>query len=397
MDVSGSNRKRIGLLVDSLVGGGAERVALNFADAFRTMGHDVHIFIIRNEVTHDTGSHPIHPLSETGVLAKSRLINKFLLARQLRQAIAAIEADGKAFDFFISNAEDMDRLSGIARLPNVFIRYRNSMLHFLGCKVGNKTGLKRAIRQYRWLRKFRRIYSGRHIVAITEAMKKELLGEVGLKPASISVIYNPFDFENLRRLAAERAPVPSEPYIVYSARISGRKNQELLIRAWLESGVPHKLVLVGGTTDEKEEAYLEYLKSLVGQLGGEGRVIFAGFQKNPYPWVKNAALFAMSSESEGLPTVLIEALILGTPVVSTDCPTGPSEILTGPLAEFLSPVGNVPALAANIRKALDSYPPIDDSRLASFRNDYAIQRYLAHVEEVTGNRLSHNAKGNPAA
>jgi len=227
MDASGSNRKRIGLLVDSLVGGGAERVALNFADAFRALGHDVHIFIIRNEVTHDTGGHPVHALSETGVLAKSRLVNKFLLARQLRQVIAAIETDGKPFNFFISNAEDMDRLAGIARLPNVFIRYRNSMLHFLGCKIGNKTGLKRAIRQYRWLRKFRRVYSGRHIVAITEAMKKELLEEVGLEPASISVIYNPFDFENLRRLAEEPATLPDEPYIVYSARISGRKDQEL--------------------------------------------------------------------------------------------------------------------------------------------------------------------------
>lgn len=384
MNASASNRKRIGLLVDSLVGGGAERVALNFADTFRALGHDVHIFIIRNEVAHDINDHRVHALSETGVLAKSRLVNKFLLARRLRQAIAAIEANGKPFDFFISNAEDMDRLSGIAHLPNVFIRYRNSMLHFLGCKVGNKTGLKRAIRQYRWLRKFRHIYSGHHIVAITEAMKKELLEEVGLKPASITVIYNPFDFENLRRLAAEPAPVPDDPYIVYSARISGRKNQELLIRAWAKSGIPHRLVLVGGTTDEKEENYLRHLQALIRELGVEDRVTFTGFQKNPYPWVKQAALFVMSSESEGLPTVLIEALILGTPVVSTDCPTGPSEILTGPLAEFLSPVGDASALAANICKALDSYPPIDDAQLARFRNDYAVGRYLEHIRQEIG-------------
>ncbi len=383
MNSPASGNKRIGLLVDSLVGGGAERIALNFADSFTALGHDVHVFIIRNEVEHDIGSHRIHALSETGVLAKSRPLNKFLLARRLRQIIAAIEADGKPFDFFISNAEDMDRLSGIARLPNVFIRYRNSMLHFLGCKIGNKTGFKRAIRQFRWLRKFRRIYGGRHIVAITEAMKKELLERVGLKPASLAVIYNPFDFAGLRRRAEEPAPVPQTPYIVYSARISGRKNQALLIRAWLESGVPHQLVLVGGTTDEKEEAYLAELKDLVRKLGVEERVTFTGFQKNPYPWVKHAALFAMSSDSEGLPTVLIESLILGTPVVSTDCPTGPSEILTGQFAEYLSPVGDVSALARNIRKALDAYPAIDDEFLGRFRNDYAIGRYLAHVERVT--------------
>ncbi len=377
-----SRTKRIGLLVDSLIGGGAERMALNFADKFAELGHDVHIIIARNEIEHDVAGRHIYALSEDGILSRSRPINKLLLARRLRNIVSSIEADGKPFDFFISNAEEMDRLSGIARLPNVFIRYRNSMLHFLASKLGSKTGLKRAVRLFRWTRKFRRIYDSRHIVAITEAMKRELLEDVGLRPASITVIYNPFDFEGLRRRSEEPTPVPDEPYIVYSARISSRKNQELLIYAWLEACVPHKLVLVGGTTDEKEEAYLRHLKAIVKKLGVEDRVIFTGFQKNPYPWVKNAALFAMSSESEGLPTVLIEALILGTPVVSTDCPTGPSEILIGKFAQFLSPVGEISGLTANIRAALREYPPIDDEFLARFRNDYAVQRYLEHFDEL---------------
>jgi glycosyltransferase involved in cell wall biosynthesis len=378
-----NNRKRIGLLVDSLIGGGAERVALNFAENFTALGHDVHVFIVRDEIEHETGNLPIHALSADGRLAGIRPLNKLLLARRLRQVVASIEADGKPFDFFISNAEDADRISGIARLPNVFVRYRNSMMHFLGCKLGDKTGLKRAVRRFRWLRKFRRIYGGRHIVAITEAMKRELLEDMGIRPASMAVIYNPFDFEALRQRAEEPAPLPTQPYIVYSARIGGRKDQELLIRAWREADVPHQLVLVGGTTDEKEEGYLRHLKALVRELGVEDRVVFAGFQKNPYPWVKGAALFAMSSNSEGLPTVLIESLILRTPVVSTDCPTGPSEILTGEFARFLSPVGDVSALARNIRDALEAYPPIDDAFLAKFRNDYAIRRYLEHVEAVT--------------
>jgi glycosyltransferase involved in cell wall biosynthesis len=382
MDSSTFKRKRIGLLIDSLVGGGAERVILNFADSFEALGHDVHIIIVRNQIEHDTRAHHIHTLSETGVLVRSRPLNKLLLARRLRRLVAAIEADGKSFDFFISNAEDADRLSGIARLPNVFVRYRNSMMEFLAAKVGNKTGLRRSFRHFRWLRKFRRIYGGRHIVAITEAMKKELLQDVRLRPASIAVIYNPFDFDKLRQLAAESVPLPRDPYIVYAARISGRKNQELLIRAWLASGVPHKLVLLGGTTDEKEEHYLRHLQEVIRTVGVEDRVIFTGFQKNPYPWVRHAALFTMSSNSEGLPTVLIEALILGTPVVSTDCPTGPAEILTGSLSPFLSPVGDVAALAANIRKALAGYPTIDDDMLARFRSNYVIGRYLEHAERV---------------
>jgi glycosyltransferase involved in cell wall biosynthesis len=380
-------RRRVGLLVDSLVGGGAERVALNFAEKFIELGHDAHVIILRNEVEHDTGQVPVHTLSETGLLSANRVINKLLLVRRLKQAVAGIEADGKRFDFYISNAEDMDRLSGMARLPYAFVRYRNSMLKFYEAKVGESRGLKRRVRQVHWLRKFRRIYGGRHIVTVSKAMQHELTEVMGIRPASITTIYNPFGFERLRRLAEELAPVPSEPYIVYAARMSGRKAQLDLVRAYAQAQVPHKLVLLGGTTSEAERAYEAEIQAEVIALGLKDQVLFPGFATNPYPWIKHAALFAMSSLSEGLPTVLIEALILGTPVVSTDCPTGPSEILTGALARFLSPVGDTEALAQNIREALADYPTVDDDFLAQFRDDYAIEQYLEHFEALS--RTSH--------
>lgn len=378
-----NQNKRIGLLIDSLIGGGAERVVLNFAEKFAELGHDVHVLLIRDEIEHETGDLRIHALSEDGKLARSRPINKLLLARRMREIVASIEADGKRFDFFISNAEDSDRISGIARLPKVFIRYRNSMVHFLDRKIGNATGVKRAIRRFRWLRKFQRIYGARHIITVSKALEQELVEVIGIRPASITTIYNPFDFERLRRLASEPAPVPDVPYVVYVARFGERKNQELLVRAFVEANIPHKLVLVGGAYSDAERAYLERLKSLIAELGIGDRVILPGFQKNPYPWIKHAALFGMASESEGLPTVLIESLILGTPVVSTDCPTGPREILTGKLASYLSPVGDASALARNIRKALVEYPPIDDESLARFRSDCVIRQYLEHAASVT--------------
>lgn len=378
-----SGHRRIGLLVDSLVGGGAERVALNFAEKFIELGHDAHVVILRNQVEHDVGRVPVHALTDTGVLSPNRVINKLLLVRRLRQVIASIEADGKAFDFFISNAEDMDRLSGMARLPYAFVRYRNSMLKFYEAKVGESKGIKRRVRQMRWLRKFRRIYGGRHIVTVSKAMQYELTEVMGIRPASITTIYNPFGFERLRKLAEESAPVPAEPYIVYAARMSGRKAQLDLVRAYAQAQVPHKLVLLGGTTSDAERAYEAEVQAAVATLGLQDRVLFPGFAANPYPWIKHAALFAMSSLSEGLPTVLIESLILGTPVVSTDCPTGPSEILMGDLARFLSPVGDTEALARNICQALAAYPTVDDDYLACFRDDYAIGQYLEHFEVLS--------------
>lgn len=376
-------RKRVGLLVDSLVGGGAERIALNFAEAFRRLGYDAHLIIIRNEIEHDTGNVPVHTLSENGILSSSRPINKFLLARRLRQVVAGIEADGKKFDFFISNAEDMDRLSAQARLPLVFIRYRNAMTPVIKSKIGQTRGLKRHIRTWRWYAKFRRIYGDRHIVTVSRALERDMVETVGIRPASITTIYNPFDFDRIRRLADEPAPVPREPYIVYVARISGRKAQHVLVEALARSGLPHKLVLLGGTTSEAEREYQTFLEARIAELGLQDQVLLPGFFKNPYPWIKHAQLFAMSSVGEGLPTVLVESLILGTPVVSTDCPTGPSEVLIGKLAPYLSPVGDAAALAANMQKALAAYPPLEEAQLERFRDEYSIGQYLRQFEKLT--------------
>ncbi|MBS1189849.1 MAG: WbwB [Rhodocyclaceae bacterium] len=385
----GAAEMRIGLLIDSLVGGGAERMALNFAEKFRDLGHEAHLFILRNDIQHDAGDIPVHIVTETDQLVAWRPLNKWLLAQALRRAVARVEAGSGPFDFFISNAEDMDRLSRMAGLPWVLIRYRNSLREYIAAKVGTTTGLKRRVRSWRWTRKFRGIYGGRHIVAISKEMARELTEDCGIRPASMTTIYNPFNFERIRALADEPAPdLPNEPYIIYVARFCARKDQETLLRAYVQAGVTQPLVLLGGTTSPHEEAYKAHIERLIGELGLTGKVIIPGFRTNPYPWIKHAALFAMSSRSEGLPLVLVEALVLGVPVVSTDCPTGPDEILVGEFARFLSPVGDPAALAANIRQALLAYPASDDSLIAKFSDDVAIDHYLTHFATLSGKEPS---------
>lgn len=381
MNSDTNNGRRVGLFVDSLMGGGAERVALNFAAKFIEMGHDAHVFVLHPPIEHRVGSVPIHLVSEQERLAGWRPLNKWCYARRIRALIRDIEADGKQFDFFISNAEDSDRLTRMADLKPVFIRYRNSLVHFLKGKVGNARGFKRFIRKRRWLSKFRRIYSG-HLVTVSKALEDELVNAVGLRPASITTIYNPFNFEQLRQLADEPAALPTQPYIIYAARLTPRKRQDLLLRAYALADVKLPLVLLGGVSGPDGLAYESEIRKLAAELGIADRVIFEGFHQNPYPWIQNASLFAMASDSEGLPTVLIESLILRTPVVSTDCPTGPGEILTGELARFLSPVDDAAALAANVRAALESYPPIADEHIERFRSEAVILAYLSHFESL---------------
>jgi glycosyltransferase involved in cell wall biosynthesis len=266
----------------------------------------------------------------------------------------------------------------MAGLRNVYVRYRNSMVAYLEHKIGHTTGFKRQLRRLRWLAKFRRIYGDRDMITVSEALRHEVADVVKVKPRSLRTIYNPFDFEALRARGGEPAPVPTVPYIVCAARYAGRKRQDLLLEAFARARVPHKLVLLGGVYTESDRRWKASIHALIRRLKLADRVIALDFQNNPYPWIKNADLFAMASDNEGLPSVLIEALILGTPVVSTDCPTGPREILDGDLACFLSPVGEAEPLARNIERALAAYPPISDARLARFEAGRVIDTYLGY-------------------
>ena len=377
---------RIGLLIDTLIGGGAERITLNFAEQFSQLGHDVHIFLVENQVQHivDNNKFKIHAISEDGVLSNNKFINKLALSKKLKGKVKEIEQkDNKEFLFFISSSEDMDRLSKMAGLKNTIIRYRNSIIAFLEHKIGNKTGLKKIQRSIRWKSKFNSTYGNRHLVTVSKALINEF-STLGITPKTVINIYNPFDFDRIRERGAEPADLPQEPYIIYAAKLENRKRQDVLLKAYAKSGIQQKLVLLGGTYTKSDENWKRQMQRLAEELNISDRVIFAGFHTNPYPWVKNAELFAMSSDNEGLPTVLIESLILGTKVVSTDCPTGPSEILTGDLARFLSPVEDHDALAKNMTAALSEYPEITEELISKYNSKTVAEKYISHAQTLFG-------------
>ena len=136
-------------------------------------------------------------------------------------------------------------------------------------------------------------------------------------------------------------------------RLTEQKDFSTLIHAFAQvrQGHPARLLILG----EGEER--PALEALVRKLGLEQDVNFPGWVENPYPYMVRASLFVLSSRWEGLPTVLIEALCCGTPAVSTDCPSGPREILRGGQYGQLVPVGDADALARAIETALDDKAP----------------------------------------
>ena len=168
----------------------------------------------------------------------------------------------------------------------------------------------------------------------------------GLK-GRISTVYIPIDIERISEMGSLPLSAGSDdrPYILGVGRLMPQKGFDILLHAYAlarEQGLQHRLVIVG---EGRERLKLE---SLIKDLQLSEHVLLAGFQENPYSWMKGAELFVSSSRFEGFCRVLAEAQALGTPVVSTDCPDGPAEVLQNGESGILVGNENADALAAGI-------------------------------------------------
>ena len=196
-----------------------------------------------------------------------------------------------------------------------------------------------------------------YVVSICKEMAEEGARLFPWLKDKFVVIYNGVRQERIERLAAEKITHPlwsqlaEEGYILAVERLEeSQKDLTTLIKAYAilasrMSALP-QLVVLGEGRDR------DLLQELIRQHRLEHRIHLLGFTQNPYPWMKQARMMVHSSKFEGLPTVLIEALMLGKFVVSTSCPTGPREILDDGKAGVLVPVGDTQAMATAIQAVL---------------------------------------------
>ena len=193
----------------------------------------------------------------------------------------------------------------------------------------------------------------------------------GLK-GRISTVYIPIDIERIRELGLAELPGrPSDsPYILGVGRLMPQKGFDVLLGAYAKAkvaGLKHKLIIVGEGRERKR------LENMISELELNEDVLLAGFQENPYAWMKKADVFVSSSRFEGFCRVLAEAQALGTPVVSTDCPDGPAEVLQHGRSGILVENENADAIAGGIMTMIG-----DRDRMKEFS-----EKGLERVEEFT--------------
>lgn len=222
------------------------------------------------------------------------------------------------------------------------------------------------------------------VVAVSRGAADDLARASGLPRDGVEVVYNPV-ITPAALAAARRAPdhpwfAPGQPPVILGVgRLTRQKDFPALIRAFAEVRRRRagRLIILGEGEDR------DGLIALIGELGLTGDVALPGFRDNAMAYMARSALFVLSSAWEGLPTVLIEALAAGTRVVSTDCPSGPREILQEGRLGALVPVGDVPALAEAMLDALEQPAgtvPLD--ALTPFTRDAAVDHYLRLIENV---------------
>lgn len=230
------------------------------------------------------------------------------------------------------------------------------------------------------LKRFLWFYSWADAIApVSQGVANDLKDIAGRPLERVRVIYNPVVTPDLLALAQESVNHPwfaskATPVIVGVGRLNVQKDFSTLIRAFakVRQYLPAKLMILG----EGEER--SQLEALIGELGLSEEVALPGFASNPYAFMSKAAVFVLSSAYEGLPTVLIEAMAVGTPVVSTDCPSGPKEILASGKYGSLVPVGDVQALANAIVSALKHPTDIEalQQQAQKFSLETAVDSYL---------------------
>lgn len=229
-------------------------------------------------------------------------------------------------------------------------------------------------------------------VAVSQGVAADLARYTKVDPAKIRTVYNPVVGPELLARSRETPPhpwfAPGEPPVVLGVgRLGVQKDFATLVRAFAEVSKtsPARLVILG-EGDKRGE-----LEALVRDLGLEARVSLPGFVANPFAYMARADTFVLSSRFEGLPGALIQAMACGAKVVSTDCPSGPAEILQSGALAPLVPIGDPPALAAAITASLrlSAAPLTLAARARDFSEARALPGYLeallpGHTERAVG-------------
>lgn len=342
-------------LLPDLGGGGAERLTIDLLAGFVARGAKVDLVLMARQGE-------FLPLVPEGV----RIID--LGAKRLRSALAPLRdyLEAERPDALLAAMWPLTTVAQLAVLgmkqrPRLVLSEHCALLEQYAGQRGTLAALRASLRGYRF---------ADGLVAVSASLGAEIATLAGLPSARVTTIHNPID-PPLRSNRLSPWDGCTGKRILAVGKLKAQKNQVLLIDAFARLAADATLAIVG------EGELRPQLEAQIAALGLQDRVLLPGFSATPGDWYAGADLFVLPSEYEGFGNVLVEAMHCGLPVVATDCPYGPAEVLGHGQWGRLVPRGDPAALAAAITAELAA--PRDEvaqrARAAQFAAEHAVAAY----------------------
>ncbi len=339
---SGFGVCKVLFFISALRGGGAERVLLTILKRLDRKRFEPHLLLFRREgdlLGEVPGDVPVYELGITGHELSRELLPMVSRYREITHSIAP-----QAVVSFLWEP-NIVALMGRGGSPGgyrVAVSERINLSSKLDAMCGrNRMKRMACIFLTQWL--YRR---ADRIIAVCGGVADDLF-RMGVRNAATSFIYNPVDIAGIEARMDEPADY-ARPYIMFAGRLTRQKNIPLLLRAFRAVRDEFGLDLLILGTGEEEAS----LRAMAMEMGIAESVRFAGYEPNPYRYMARARAFVLPSDFEGFPNVLVEAMACLTPVISTDCPSGPSEIIEHGRTGMLVRMGDAEGMAGALRMVL---------------------------------------------
>ena len=354
-------KKKIAIVIRDLKSNGAERVAITLAEGFLSCGFKPYIICFKKDI-----QLPIK--QEIPILLFSEKFFRWL-PRRIRGLITApfldlfIKIKLGTPSLILSNLIPADRILAYSHFNNVY------------CIIHSVTSIE--ISAYHSKRKAQeineriRIYQRKPCICVSEGVRKdlvELLNDCDTR--NITKIYNGIEKESIVKASEEIPNDLIENCIIHVGKFNVAKRQDKLIHAYNSIKCDYPLVFIG-TGPKLEEA-----KRLSEDLKLSDKIHFLGYKKNPYPYIKNAKLMVLCSDFEGLGMVILEAIALGTPIISSDCPNGPTEILD---QKHLFPFNDTDKFKALLKEAVVNPENFKTTLKDQFYAEHMVKKYLDFI------------------
>ena len=352
--------------------GGEERVLLNVLRNLIELGYNVDLLITWNHGENNLFENEIPKKVNYKFLfdnynGKSKIIKEIYRLRTKTTYLKKVEKiiEEKKYDVIIDYSSNLLKYKNFDIKVPIF-----AWIHF-SLTFGEKLSGEKVEKYKKQYKKYDKI------LTICDTMKDEFVEILGMDKTKVELVYNPINLEIIRKKAENVNPkygnYLKEDYFLQVSRLTQQKQPEHLVDIYYklkQRGIKEKLYFIGN--GEK----VKLIKQKIKEYNLEDDIILLGQIENPYPFFKNAKLFLHTAKYEGLPTVLLESLAFGTPVVAYDCPTGPKDIL-GKNSEYgeLIPLNDKDTFIKRVYELIDNNEKYENYKKMSLirANDFSME------------------------